>query len=248
MESLNINFAVDWVASALIEADSEAEKAGIQSGDKIVTINDKSIANFDLYLKLHEWTQVNPDQAIKIDFLRNDERLTTMLTPQVANGETFLDLRGFHWELLMSGLEFTVPPPQIPEYNPVTALRKGIDTNWSIFKAVIKMLRRLITREVSPKFLSGPIGIVDVTSRIVQIGFMSLLFFIGFISVNLAIVNLLPIPIADGGQILFFTLEKVRGKPLSVRTQSVIQQVSIVFIAGLFLYITFYDVLRVLFA
>jgi regulator of sigma E protease len=81
----------------------------------------------------------------------------------------------------------------------------------------------------------------------VEFGLRSLLFFIGFISVNLAIVNLLPIPIADGGQILFFTLEKLRGRPLSIRNQMIIQQVSIVLLAGLFLYITFYDLLRVFF-
>ena len=107
------------------------------------------------------------------------------------------------------------------------------------------MLHRLVTREVSPKFLSGPIGIVDITRKVVQIGFTSFLFFVGFISVHLAIINLLPIPIADGGLILFFVLEKLRGKPLSLRRQILIQQVSIVLIIGLFLYITWFDILRV---
>jgi regulator of sigma E protease len=147
----------------------------------------------------------------------------------------------------MSGLAFTAPSIQIPKYDLITAVGKGIQTNWFILEMVAKVLRRLITREVSPKFLTGPIGIVNATSRVVQIGVMSLLFFVGFISVNLGIVNLLPIPIADGGQILFFTLEKLRGKPLSLRKQTIIQQVSIVLIAGLFLYITFYDLLRVFF-
>ena len=109
------------------------------------------------------------------------------------------------------------------------------------------MLKRLITREVKTKHLHRTDWDCRCDARVVEFGLRSLLFFIGFISVNLAIVNLLPIPIADGGQVLFFTLEKLRGRPLSIRNQMIIQQVSIVLLAGLFLYITFYDLLRVFF-
>ena len=158
-----------------------------------------------------------------------------------------LNLQGLHWKLSLDGLALAVPSVPIPKYNVITAVREGVQTNWLILEMVVKVLKRLVTREVKTKHLTGPIGIVDATRRVVEFGLRSLLFFVGFISVNLAIVNLLPIPIADGGQILFFTLEKLRGRPLSIRKQMIIQQVSIVLLASLFLYITFYDILRVFF-
>ena len=246
-ESLTASFPIDWVVSAIVEEESEAEKGGIQTGDEIVAINGESIDNFELYPKLYELTETNPGQPIEIGLLRSGEQLPATLTPELVGDENQLDLRGLHWKLSLGGLGLAVPPVLIPKYNVITAIGEGIQTNWLIFEMVVKVLKRLFTREVKTKHLTGPIGIVDATRRVVEFGLMSLLFFVGFISVNLGIVNLLPIPIADGGQILFFTLEKLRGQPLSLRKQIIIQQVSIVLLAGLFLYITFYDLLRVFF-
>ena len=244
-ESLAFNLPVNWTNSVIVEEESEAEQAGIQTGDQIVGINGESIENFELHPRLYELAQTQPNQAIEINLRRNGEQLSAMLTPQIIDDENQLDLRGLHWKMLLSGLEFTVPPIIIPTYNLIEAMGKGITTNWLIFKNIARTLQRLVTREVPAKFLSGPVGIVDMTRQVVQIGLTSFLFFVGFISVNLAIINLLPIPIADGGLILFFVLEKLRGRPLSLRRQIIIQQVSIVLIIGLFLYITWNDIVRV---
>ena len=246
-DSLTVNFPINWIANAFVEEGSEAEKAGIQSGAEIVSINGESIKNFELYPKLYELATTNPDQPVEIRLLRNGEQLTATLAPAVGGDENQLNLQGLHWRLSLNGLALVVPSVPIPKYNVITAVGEGFQTNWLILEMVTKVLKRLVTREVKTKHLTGPIGIVDATRRIVEFGLRSLLFFVGFISVNLAIVNLLPIPIADGGQILFFTLEKLRGRPLSIRNQMIIQQVSIVLLAGLFLYITFYDLLRVFF-
>ena len=246
-ESLTVSFPINWMVNAVVEEGSEAEKAGIQSGDEIVSINGESIQNFELYPKLYELATRNPGQSVEIGLLRNGEQMNATLTPALGVDENQLYLQGLHWQLSLDGLALAVPSVPIPKYNIVTAVGEGIQTNWLILEMVTKVLKRLVTREVKTKHLTGPIGIVDATRRVVEFGLRSLLFFVGFISVNLAIVNLLPIPIADGGQILFFTLEKLRGRPLSIRNQMIIQQVSIVLLAGLFLYITFYDLLRVFF-
>lgn len=245
--SLTIGFPINWVVNAVIEEGSEAEKAGIQSGDQIVSINGESVKNFELYPKLHELAATDPGQPVEIGLLRSGEQLTTSLALNLVGDENQLNLQGLHWKLSLDGLALAVPSIPVPNYNAITAVGAGVQTNWLILEMVVKVLKRLVTREVKTKHLTGPIGIVDATRRVVEFGLRSLLFFVGFISVNLAIVNLLPIPIADGGQILFFTLEKLRGRPLSLRKQIMIQQVSIVLLAGLFLYITFYDILRVFF-
>jgi regulator of sigma E protease len=246
-ESLNVSFPINWVVNAVVEEGSETEKVGIQSGDEIVSINGESVKNFELYPRLNELAATNPGQSIDIGLIRNGEQLTAALTPVLGGDENQLNLQGLHWKLSLDGLALAVPSVPIPKYNVITAVREGVQTNWLILEMVVKVLKRLVTREVKTKHLTGPIGIVDATRRVVEFGLRSLLFFVGFISVNLAIVNLLPIPIADGGQVLFFTLEKLRGRPLSIRNQMIIQQVSIVLLAGLFLYITFYDLLRVFF-
>ena len=246
-EFLTIGFPINWVVNAVVEEGSEAEKVGIQSGDEIVAVNGESIKNFELYPKLRELAASNPDQPVEIGLLRDGEKLNVPLTFAIGDDGNQLNLQGLHWRLSLDGLALAVPTVPIPKYNVVTAVGEGVQTNWLILEMVVKVLKRLVTREVKTKHLTGPIGIVDATRRVVEFGLRSLLFFVGFISVNLAIVNLLPIPIADGGQILFFTLEKLRGRPLSIRKQMIIQQVSIVLLAGLFLYITFYDILRVFF-
>ena len=244
-ESLAVSFPVDWVVHAVVIEGSEAERVGIQSGDEIVAINGESTKNFELYPKLYELARLNSGQPVEIGLLRSGELVTATLAPTLDGDESQLNLHGLHWKLSLDGLALAVPSVPIPKYNAVTAVGEGLQTNWFILEMVAKVLKRLVTREVKTKHLTGPIGIVDATRRVIEFGLRSLLFFVGFISVNLAIVNLLPIPIADGGQILFFTLEKLRGRPLSIRKQMIIQQVSIVLLAGLFLYITFYDLLRV---
>ena len=246
-ESLTASFPINWRVNAVVEEGSEAEKLGIQSGDEIVSVNGESIKNFELYPKLYELATANPGQLVEVGLLRGGEQLTVTLSPLLNVDENRLNLQGLHWKVSLDGLALAVPSVPIPKYNVITAVGEGVQTNWLILEMVAKVLKRLVTREVKTKHLTGPIGIVDATRRVVEFGVRSLLFFVGFISVNLAIVNLLPIPIADGGQILFFTLEKLRGRPLSIRKQMIIQQVSIVLLAGLFLYITFYDILRVFF-
>ena len=246
-ESLTVRFPINWLANAVVEEGSEAEKAGIQNGDEIISINGESIKNFELYPRLYDLTVTNPDRPVEIGLLRGGEPVNATLTFAVGDAQNQLNLQGLHWKLSLNGLALAVPSVPIPKYNVITAVGEGVQTNWLILEMVVKVLKRLVTREVKTKHLTGPVGIVDATRRVVEFGLRSLLFFVGFISVNLAIVNLLPIPIADGGQILFFTLEKLRGRPLSIRKQMIIQQVSIVLLAGLFLYITFYDILRVFF-
>jgi regulator of sigma E protease len=242
-ERLQIPLNIDWQIIAQIPQDSDAAKAGIQTGDRIVAVNGEDVARLELFGRLSELAQTHPGEPIQFELLRNGEKLTATLTPEVAD-ENQIHLGGLDWTVSLSGLEIT-EPVRIEKYNLITAWVKGVEKSIATISLVFSTLGDLLSRQVSPRYLSGPLGIVSITARVAQVGFSELLLFIGFLSVNLGIVNLLPIPIADGGQILFFIIEKLRGKPLSVRKQVIIQQVSIVIIIGLFLYITFHDVLRV---
>ncbi len=261
------NLHVDWkLVVGAIQKDSYIEAEGIQVGDQLISIDGVPVQNFVFDQKVKELTKIHGDQLVEFEFHRDlplrtesennrtdsntlddqsvhrpdSETFTVMLNlmhPQ--DGERLL-INEMRIDSTISGLALT-EPVRVTKYNLVTAWGRGIEESVSMVNQALSMVGQLVTGEVAPELLSGPVGIVTATAETARFGFRELIYFAGFISVNLAFVNLLPIPIADGGLILFFIIEKLRGKPLSIRKQMIIQQVSIVLIVGLFLYITWFD-------
>ena len=237
-EARTIEMPTHWSVIANVQEDSIAQIAGIRDGDVLATLNGEAIDNATLYSQLNAMSS----EPIAIGLIRGGNLKEVTLTgePQVLDVET--PLFGLTWQTSLSGMQFMAKTPPLPEYNLISGLGKGVEATWLTFTTVGRTLQQLVGGEVSPKHLAGPIGIANATSRMFErVGFSSVLFFIGFISINLCIVNLLPIPIADGGQLLFFAVEKIRGKPMPRKAQEIVQQVSIVLLIALFLYITWFD-------
>jgi regulator of sigma E protease len=144
-------------------------------------------------------------------------------------------------------LEVEAASPELVRYGLIGSVVKGTEKTAETVVQMLSLLKRLVTGEVSVRYISGPVGIVNITQKTIARGgwswetLLSLFFLMAFISVNLAIVNLLPIPIADGGQLLFFALERARGKPIDVKWQATIQQVSVLVLIGLFALVTLKD-------
>ena len=139
-------------------------------------------------------------------------------------------------------------PPKTERHGAIGSIGKGVSMAGDSVKEILSFLKRLVSGEVSTKYVSGPVGIVNVTQKMLGDGwtwatFYSVFRLMAWISINLAIVNLLPIPIADGGQILFFLYEGARGRPLSLKIQAAIQNVSIWALMALFAVITLKDIL-----
>ena len=240
-ESLTLELPVRWRVKASVQEDSIAQNAGIQDGDVLVTLNGTPVENATLYSELKTMTS----QPIEVGLMRDGSLKKVTLAAEIQGSEetdTEGALFGLAWQTTLSGMEFAAQTAPLPNYNLFTGFGKGVEATWLTFTTVGKTLQQLVGGEVSPKHLAGPIGIANVTSRMFdRVGFGSVLFFIGFISINLCIVNLLPIPIADGGQLLFFAVEKIRGRPMPRRAQDIVQQVCIVLLIALFLYITWFD-------
>ena len=241
-ESLEVGMHTDWkLIVAGVDKGSAAEISGVKVEDEFVSVNDESVHMLNLGERLQELlTRANPNQSIQLEFRRGDETLRVQVPP--VNASNPLEGWGLTVNQSVSGIQLT-EPIRVEKYNIITAWGRGAEESWSIVARVFSLLGGLLSLDISPKLLAGPIGIVSATAETARHGLRGLLSFVAFISVNLAIVNLLPIPIADGGQIIFFALEKLRGKPLSVRKQALILQISVVFIIGLFLYISWYDLL-----
>ncbi len=237
-EPLTIEMPADWSVVASVQDGSIAQNAGIRDGDVLVTLNGEAIDNAMLYSQLNAMA----NQSIEIGLIRDGNLREVTLAGETEVSDVDTPLFGLMWQTYLSGMQFSAKMPPLPEYNLFTGLGKGVEATWFTFTTVVRTLRQLVGGEVSPKHLAGPIGIADATSRMFErVGLSSVFFFIGFISINLCIVNLLPIPIADGGQLLFLVVEKIRGKPMPLQAQKIVQQVSVYLLIALFLYITWFD-------
>ena len=237
-EPITLEMPVHWNVIANVQEGSVAENAGIRDGDMLVTLNGEAIDNATLHSQLNAMAH----EPIAIGFIRDGYLQEVTLAGEMLFSDIDTPLFGLTWQTYLSGMQFAAKTPPLPEYTILTGLGKGVEATWLTFTTVGRTLRQLVGGEVSPKHLAGPIGIANATSRMFErVGLSSVLFFIGFISINLCIVNLLPIPIADGGQLLFFAVEKIRGRPMPRRAQDIVQQVSIVLLIALFLYITWFD-------
>jgi regulator of sigma E protease len=218
-------------------------KAGIQNGDVLLTLNGASINETTLYSQL----TAAANQPVEIGLMRAGNLKQVTLSSETQSSEiSEIDpeevMFGLMWRTSLSGMQLASKTAPLPEYNLFTGFGKGVEATWLTFTAVGRTLQQLIGGEVSPKHLAGPIGIASATnSMFSRLGLSSVIFFIGFISINLCIVNLLPIPIADGGQLLFFAVEKIRGKPMPRKAQEIVQQVTIVLLIAFFLYVTWFD-------
>jgi regulator of sigma E protease len=242
-EVLTLQLPVDWQVLAGVQKGSIAEEAGIQNGDVLLTLNGASINETTLYSQL----TAAANQPVEIGLMRAGNLKQVTLSSETQSSEiSEIDpeevMFGLMWRTSLSGMQLASKTAPLPEYNLFTGFGKGVEATWLTFTAVGRTLQQLIGGEVSPKHLAGPIGIASATNTMFsRLGLSSVIFFIGFISINLCIVNLLPIPIADGGQLLFFAVEKIRGKPMPRKAQEIVQQVTIVLLIAFFLYVTWFD-------
>lgn len=244
-ERMTLQVPLEWQIKTRVQKGSTADKAGIMDDDVLISFDGKHINSESLYSNIQSVT----NYPIELGLLRDGTPITVTINPEESSRNDVKDsFFGIGWITYLSGMKLSLLKMPLPKYNLIEAGGMGLHTTWLTFTSVAKLLKKLVSGQVSPKFLSGPVGIGTMTSEMFdsRIGITSILFFVGFISINLCIVNLLPIPIADGGQLLFFAIEKVRGRSLPQRAQAIIQQVSVIFLLALFVYITWYDILSLI--
>jgi membrane-associated protease RseP (regulator of RpoE activity) len=167
--------------------------------------------------------------------------------PQTATLEVTEDMV-YPWlsrVLYTMDLSFAQERTIIRANNPFSAIALGADKTWEFIIGVyITMKRMIVSRSVGVETLAGPVGIVKLGGQLAQAGVVHLLFFLAMISANLAVINFLPLPIVDGGHMVFLLIEKVKGSPVNLRIQMVTQAVGLALIAAAFLYVTLQDLTR----
>jgi len=129
--------------------------------------------------------------------------------------------------------------------NVIDAVGIGLHKTYYFILQVLRTMERMIfTRTVGVESMSGPLGIIDIGGRLAQTGFVKFLFFMAIISANLAVINFLPLPIVDGGLMVFLIIEKIKGSPVSLRVQVATQMIGVFLLIGAFVFVTYQDALR----
>lgn len=235
----NLGFRSWWpevepIIGQVIEGGA-ADAAGLQAGDRVVQINDQTL---DTWRDLVEIIQPSANVALNLVVERDGETISLVLTPAaVQAGDATVGRIGVmetQSEALSSKSRVVVKHP------PLAALGKAVEKTWDMSILTIRMLGKLLVGQASLDNISGPISIAQYAGQSASIGIDHYINFIALISISLAVLNLLPIPMLDGGHLLYFAAEAIRGKPLSERVQIWGQQVGIAMLGGL-MFLAFYN-------
>jgi regulator of sigma E protease len=212
-----------------------AESAGLMVGDEIVSANGQSIKS---HVRLSEFIQESGGQPIEMEILRDSQRRRVSLTP------TFSD-PGDGKARWLIGITYGFATVE-RSYALPAAVVKASQFHVVLTSKMLNMIGQLFTGQASMKQLQGPLGIVQESSRAAQRGFGNLISFMALVSLNLGVLNLLPIPILDGGHIVMLGIEGALRKDLSLKVKERILTTGMVLLLAVFLFVTFNDITRLL--
>jgi regulator of sigma E protease len=218
---------------------SPAERAGLLAGDRIVAVGGIPVADFPALVKL---VQPQPGKTLEFTIERSGERIVVPVEVEAQHeGSKLVGRIGVR----------PASPGAIPEdmrtrerYGPAVSLVRAVDKTWNMSVLTVRLLWNVGTGDVSVKNLSGPINIAEYAGFSARQGILAFLSFLAIVSVSLFVLNLLPIPILDGGQIVYQLAELVKGSPLSERTQAAGQKVGIFMLLVLMSFAFYNDLSR----
>jgi regulator of sigma E protease len=219
-----------------VMADGPAARAGLQRGDLVTAIDGKPVPD---WVAMTELVRALPGKAVTVDGRRDGQSFTLALTPDsVREGAVTVG-------------KIKAGPGALPDMirvasAPAEAVVKAADKVWNNAVMMLRTLGRMITGEASLKNLTGPITIADYAGQTARDGAVSYLSFIAFISISLGVMNLLPIPVLDGGLLLYYSLEVLTGRPVPPRVGEIAQRVGVGLLFALMALAVLNDVSRLL--
>lgn len=240
-----INYAVGIkTMPAFVEAvvpDSAAAKAGFLPGDKIIEIDGAAISSFE---DLQTIVAPNAGREFTFRLDRKGEMLTLKATPAV---EEKRDLLGRTFRRGLIGIQRSVSADKIQTLSvgPLEAVVRGVKETALNVTQSLSGIGDILSRRQSPEQLGGPLMMAEVTAKVAELGLEPLLRWIAFISANVGFLNLLPIPVLDGGHLMFYGIEAVRRKPLGERVQQIGFQIGLAMIVMLMIFANFNDLLNI---
>ena len=214
-----------------VQQGSAAEKAGLEVGDRVISANGYTIDDFN---QLRTYIFENPGQPVEMVVERDGGLINRTVIPDVVEDKCMmvsygrLGVRSMGGEIKSLGLTAAVSAAAVDSFDMAITMLRGIG--------------RLASGNANQGEIGGPIKIAEISGRVASQGFMSLMMFVAIISINLGLVNLLPIPSLDGGHLMFFGLEAVMGKPISPAIQDLIMRSGMALLLTLIVFVTFFDI------
>ncbi|MBI4357534.1 MAG: RIP metalloprotease RseP [Gammaproteobacteria bacterium] len=221
---------------ASVAPKSPAYRAGLKKGDRILKANNAPVPHFGYFVALVQKNELLP---ITLQIQRGEDELTVTVTPIVQKDATGTP-RGF--------IGIQAAPVFWPDelknterYNPVSALWRAIVQTGAISAFSLEVTYKMMRGQVSSQNLGGPIAIAKGASQSLDAGFTQYLIFLALLSISLGLLNLFPIPLLDGGHLLFYGIELVRGKPLSPKTQEIAMRIGFILLFSLLAFALYND-------
>jgi len=225
-----------------VNPNSAADAAGLRAGDEILSIDDQAI---DSWADVVAVVRKSPGQTLAMEVLRQDARIRITVTPAAVDeqgreigriGAAVSDQGQARAQLMIT-----------VSYGPWSALRKAVAETWDKSAFTLLMIGRMITGEVSWRNLSGPVTIADYAGQSAKLGLDYYLKFLALVSISLGVLNLLPIPILDGGHLLYYLVEVIKGGSVSERTMEIGQQIGLTLLLMLMAFAFYNDINRLFF-
>lgn len=219
-----------------VQSGSAAERAGLQSGDVIRAIDGTRIARFE---EIRQTVSINPDVALRLSVARNGREIELTATPGVSE---LKDRFGNVTRIGLLGVASAGAAHVV--HDPLTALWEALREVWGVITGTFTALGQMIEGARGAEELGGPLRIAQMSGEVAQNGVYSLVWFIAFLSVNLGLINLFPVPMLDGGHLMFYLFEAVRGKPLEPRVQEYGFRIGLALVLSLMVFATWNDLVQ----
>lgn len=216
----------------VVQEGSPAEQAGIEPGDRIVEVDGRSIGRFvDLVGAVGAFDEA----PLAVTLRRDGEIVDLAITPDLV-------------EIEQGDAVISVPrigvSPDVGPYSVPRAVGMGVVETFALVGLTIDAIGEIIVGERGTDELGGPIRIAQMSGDVAQFGILALIWFMAILSINLGLINLLPIPVLDGGHLLFYAIEAVRGRPLGERAQELGFRLGVAFVLGLMIFATWNDLVQ----
>lgn len=218
-----------------------AEQAGLQAGDQILAANGKPVASWNELVQL---VRSHPGRELRLAYQRGKERRELALIPEsVLQSGSAVGRIGAGAQLDQRAQDELIT---VVRYGVASALAKATQKTWDMSVFSLKMLGRMLVGQVSWKNLSGPVTIADYAGQSAQLGLVSYLSFLALISISLGVLNLLPIPLLDGGHLMYYTVEIFKGSPVSDRMMEIGQKLGLTLLLVLMAFAFYNDINRLI--
>ncbi|NVN86351.1 MAG: RIP metalloprotease RseP [Rhodopseudomonas sp.] len=223
-----------------VQAGSAAEIAGFQSGDVVVAIEGKAIRNFT---EMQRTVSIEAGQALNFTVKRGDSTLQLRATPELREVK---DSFGNVHRLGVLGISRSTAVGEVTteRVDPATAFVMGVKETWFVVDRTLAYIGGIFTGREAADQLGGPLRIAQISGQVATIGFTPLLHLAAVLSISIGLLNLFPVPLLDGGHLLFYAVEAVRGRPLSERAQEMGFRIGLGLVLMLMVFATYNDILH----